>query len=117
MEGYDFMAGDAVVVNGTLHYYLNERAKELVRINFPDREDLVEEAGRLTCREGVTCVIRNLTVLETNDEYAVFRTDEFDGVFVTDKGLFNDYLTVVDTICGAPPIPPETLLDLLIDGL
>ena len=113
MRGYDFEPGDTIVVDGTVHYWMGETAKEKIRTNFPGREDLIREVDNIGYTHGIECSGQECDILETNDEYAVLRVHGCLGVCITDKRIFDEYLTILETISAAPAIPQNALLGLL----
>lgn len=113
MKGYDFEPGDTIVVDGTVHYWLGETAKDKIRANFPGRHDLIREVDHIGYTYGIECSSQTCDVLETNDEYAVLRIHGYLGVFISDKQIFDNYLTILETAHAAPAIPQNALLGLL----
>lgn len=113
MKGYDFESGDTIVVDGTVHYWMGGTAKEKIRANFPGREDLIREVDHIGYTHGIECSGQECDILETNDEYAVLRVHGYLGVFIADKRIFDEYITILEIISAAPAIPQNALLGLL----
>ena len=113
MKGYDFEPGDTIVVDGTVHYWLGETAKEKIRAYFPGRDDLIREVDNIGYTNGIERSGQECDILETNDGYAVLRIHGYSGVFITDKRIFDEYITIRKIISAAPAIPQNALLGLL----
>lgn len=113
MRGYNFESGDTIVVDGTVHYWLGETAKDKIRAYFPGRDDLIREVDNIGYTHGIECSGQTCDVLETNDDYAVLRIHGYSGVFITDKRIFDKYITILETAHAAPAIPQNALLGLL----
>lgn len=113
MKGYDFEPGDTIVVDGTVHYWMSDAAKDRIRTNFPGREDLIRSVDFIGYTHGIECSGQECDILETNDNYAVLHIHGYLGVFIADKRIFDEYITIRKIISAAPAIPQNALLGLL----
>lgn len=112
MEGYDFMAGDVVIADGHLHHWYRTRGCDEVRAHFPERQDLVELIRDCEQGDGIALDKTELNVLETDDEIAVVQVDGHSGAYVSSKGTYDNYLSVIEIRCSSP-IDPVDILHLL----
>lgn len=112
MKSYDFAEGDSLVVDGILHYFIDQYKYELLEQNFPGRKDLNRALGLAGYNNGIECDMDVLDVLATNDKYAVFHVRRYLGAYITDKRLFDEYLTIVDILPGDPPVSQESVPSL-----
>lgn len=123
MKFRDIAEGDFVIVDGVFHYFIDKYKYEMLDKHFPDREDLRKELTAAGYREGLQCNEDQLDVVALNGDYAVFRFCKYLGAYLTDRFLFDEYLTIVDILPGDPPVSQESVpslsesvLDLLESG-
>ena len=112
MKGYDFKAGDVVIADGHLHHWYPMRGCDEVRVHFPDRQDLVELIRDCEQGNGIELNETALNILETDDEIAVVQLDGHPGAYVSSKGTYDNYISVVEIRCGIA-INPGDILRLL----